>query len=105
MTLNGNGPTRRFDAIILRTLRKAPSERYASVGDLEKDIRHYLVGEPVHARPNTVPYRLLRFAGRHKRSSAPFAIGAIVILALLALNFLLVQRQARPPLATPLAIG
>ena len=45
MTLNGNVTLRGdLDAIITRTLRKEPSERYASVSDLEKDIRHYLAG-------------------------------------------------------------
>ena len=57
-----------LDAIILRAMRKDPAERYASVADLETDMRHYLAGEPVRARPNTLPYRLLRFAGRHKPS-------------------------------------
>ncbi len=78
-----------LDAIVQRAMRKDPAHRYASVGDLETDIRHYLAGEPVRARPNTVPYRLLRFAGRHKPSPRGIFIGAIVVvLGLLASLFL-----------------
>ncbi|MBA3607802.1 MAG: protein kinase [Chthoniobacterales bacterium] len=81
-----------LDAIIQRAMRKDPAQRYASVADLETDIRHYLAGEPVRARPNTVPYRLLRFAGRHKPSPRGIFLGAIVVvLALLSSLFLLRQ--------------
>ena len=94
-----------LDAIISRTLRKEPSERYASVSDLEKDVRHYLAGEPVGARDSTVPYRLQRFVGRHKGSSAVLAIGGLILLILVVLNLRRVERPATSTRATASTSG
>ncbi|MGI8957981.1 MAG: protein kinase domain-containing protein [Chthoniobacterales bacterium] len=81
-----------LDAIITRAMRKDPAQRYASVADLETDIRHYLAGEPVGARPNTVPYRLLRFVGRHTPSSKRVALTALLLIVALAAGFLLFRK-------------
>jgi serine/threonine protein kinase/tetratricopeptide (TPR) repeat protein len=82
-----------LDAIVQRAMRKDPTERYASVADLETDIRHYLAGEPVQARANTLPYRLLRFAGRQKSLAGRLALAALVIaLAVLGI-FALIDRR------------
>ena len=79
-----------LDAIIQRAMRKDPVERYATVADLKRDVRHYLAGEPVRARPNTLPYRLLRFSGRHR--SFLLLAAVLVILALLASLFIARQQ-------------
>lgn len=98
-----------LDAIILRAMRKDPAERYPSVHDLAQDIRHYLAGEPVLARPNTLPYRLLRFAGRHKPSILRVGV-TLLLLAAVGLGAYFMQRQPkavrlprlpRPPAAIP----
>jgi eukaryotic-like serine/threonine-protein kinase len=89
-----------LDAIILRAMRKDPSERYASVGDLEQDIRRYLAGEPVHARRNTLPYRLARFAGRHQPSAGRIALTAATITAAVGVTLFLLNRHPRQVTAT-----
>ncbi|HEX4665603.1 MAG TPA: protein kinase [Chthoniobacterales bacterium] len=92
-----------LDAIVQRAMRKDPAERYASVADLETDIRHYLAGEPVQARPNTLPYRLLRFAGRQKSLAGRLALAALVIaLAVLGI-FALIDRRTEPVAPAPQA--
>jgi serine/threonine protein kinase/Tfp pilus assembly protein PilF len=90
-----------LDAIILRAMRKEPSERYPSVHELAEDIRHYLAGEPVVARPNTLSYRLLRFAGRH--NPGPLRAGITVLLLLLAVGvgLFFMQRHSKPVTAPP----
>ncbi|MEO7723290.1 MAG: protein kinase [Chthoniobacterales bacterium] len=90
----GNALRGDLDAIILCAMRKDPAERYASVADLERDIRHYLAGEPVHARPHTVPYRLLRFAGRHRPSAKGIGLTALT-LALVLLGGLYLYRHSQ----------
>ncbi|MGB8341912.1 MAG: protein kinase [Chthoniobacterales bacterium] len=85
-----------LDAIVLRAMRKNPFERYASVADLEHDVRHYLAGEPVQARSNTLPYRMLRFAGRHKYSFARFLLTVAVIAAIAGLGFLFIHHPSTP---------
>lgn len=55
-----------LDNIILKSLKKEPERRYQSVIDLSDDIRRYLVGLPVSARPDTFRYRASKFIQRNK---------------------------------------
>jgi eukaryotic-like serine/threonine-protein kinase len=55
-----------LDTIVLKTLKKAPQDRYATVNALADDIARYLCGRPVLARPDSVGYRVARFVGRHR---------------------------------------
>jgi len=84
-----------LDAIILRAMRKDPADRYPSVHELAEDIRHYLAGEPVVARGNTLPYRLLRFAGRHKPSILRIGLTLLLLLAAVGLGGYFMQRHPK----------
>ncbi len=81
-----------LDTIVLVALRKEPERRYASVGELARDLDNYLEGRPVAARPDTVWYRTGKFVARHR-----WATGAAAA-ALAALMFftgaLWTQRRA-----------
>ena len=55
-----------LDTIIAKTLRKAPGERYQTVAAFAGDLRHYLRQEPVSARPDSIAYRMGKFARRHR---------------------------------------
>lgn len=57
-----------LDDIVLMAMRKEPTRRYASVGLLVQDIRNYLDGMPVSARPDTWSYRSGKFIRRHRWS-------------------------------------
>jgi serine/threonine-protein kinase len=54
-----------LDAIVLKALSKEPAARYASAWEMVQDIRRYLSGHPVLARPQTAAYRARRFVRRH----------------------------------------
>ena len=54
-----------LDTIVLKALRKEPPRRYASAGEMADDLRRFLEGRPVLARPDTAGYRVRRFARRH----------------------------------------
>lgn len=55
-----------LDSIVLRALRKAPEERYASVGQFSDDLRRYLAGQPVFARQGQRGYAFRKFVSRHR---------------------------------------
>ncbi|MDX1546008.1 MAG: serine/threonine-protein kinase, partial [Rhodothermales bacterium] len=55
-----------LDAIVLKALRKAPEERYASVEALADDLRAFLDGRPVEARRGSAAYRARKFVRRHR---------------------------------------
>jgi len=68
-----------LDTIVLKSVRRDPERRYASPGELADDIERYMEGRPVAARPDTLGYRVRRFASRN-----PAAVG-LAALAVVAL--------------------
>ena len=71
-----------LETIVGKALKKDPAQRYASVGALADDLRRFLDGRPVQARPDTAAYRLRKFVGRHRGG---VAVG-VVLASLLAWN-------------------
>jgi eukaryotic-like serine/threonine-protein kinase len=63
-----------LDRILLKALRKEPHERYRGVGSFAEDLRRYLDGLPVRARPATFSYRAGKFLRRNKSSVAIAAV-------------------------------
>jgi len=55
-----------LDNIVLKSLRKEPERRYASVEQLAEDIRRHLQGLPVSAAPDSFSYRAGKFISRNK---------------------------------------
>src|SRR5512138_1123254 len=55
-----------LDTIVLKALKKAPTERYLSVGAFAQDIANFLESLPVSARSDSRWYRSRRFIVRHK---------------------------------------
>ena len=70
-----------LDNILLKTLAKAPAERYASVDALAADLRAHLGGYPVSARAPTWRYLGARFVARNRLA---VGLAAAVLLTLLA---------------------
>jgi tetratricopeptide (TPR) repeat protein/tRNA A-37 threonylcarbamoyl transferase component Bud32 len=54
-----------LDLIVLKAMQKEPGRRYQSVEQFTEDIRRYLEGLPIIARPDTLSYRTAKFARRH----------------------------------------
>jgi eukaryotic-like serine/threonine-protein kinase len=69
-----------LDTIILKCLQKDPARRYASAQELSEDLRRYLEGRPVLARPDTLGYRAAKFALRHRLAVAAGAVAALSLL-------------------------
>ncbi len=80
-----------LDAIVLKTLRKEPSERYGSAKELLDDVERYLFGQPIKARPASKGYYIQKFIRRNKLVSA---LAAILILIITSSVLLLLHQQA-----------
>ncbi|MEM6702692.1 MAG: serine/threonine-protein kinase [Acidobacteriota bacterium] len=70
-----------LDTIVLKALRKDPHERYSSVESFAADVRRYLEGHPISARPQSWSYVAKRFVGRHRGPVLAGAIAAILVFA------------------------
>jgi serine/threonine-protein kinase len=66
--------------IVGKALNDDPARRYESVGDLADDLRRYLDGRPVFARPDSVGYRARKFIARHAVGVAASALVAIALI-------------------------
>ena len=79
-----------LDNILLMALEKEPASRYPSAERLASDLGRHLQGLPVDARRQSLAYRALKFAGRHRAAVALGLIGAFAMIAFAAT--LIVQR-------------
>jgi serine/threonine protein kinase len=70
-----------LDWITLKALEKDRTRRYATPSELAADLRRYLQGEAVLARPPSLSYRLGKFVRKHR---GPVIAAAAVLLALVA---------------------
>lgn len=52
--------------VVLKALKKSPTERYATMNGFTADLENWLQGNPVTAQPDRLGYRLRKFAGRHR---------------------------------------
>jgi len=71
-----------LDVLILKAMQKDPARRYPTVESLVRDVDHFLAGEPLEARPDSVGYRAGKFLRRHRRAvtTAAVALAALVTL-------------------------
>jgi len=69
-----------LDTVVLKALKKKPSERYATVHALLDDINRVFAGRPVQAQPDSRWYRVKRFAGRNKLAIAASSMILLTVL-------------------------
>jgi tRNA A-37 threonylcarbamoyl transferase component Bud32/tetratricopeptide (TPR) repeat protein len=84
-----------LDAIVLKAMRRDPSERYASVELFDADVAAHLQQRPVRARAGTWRYLAGRFAVRNK---LPLALAATVLVSLVA-GLVVAERERRVAVA------
>jgi non-specific serine/threonine protein kinase/serine/threonine-protein kinase len=79
-----------LDMILMKALRKEPERRYGTVFAFAEDVKRHLVSKPVHAHPDSLRYRLTKFAQRNR---AALAVAAMVLIVI-ALSVAAVVRAA-----------
>jgi WD40 repeat protein len=81
--LNDHVP-RDLETVCLKALAKEPAERYPSAAELAADLRRFLRGEPVRARPVSGWRRSLRWMKRHPATVTLLGLGTLTLLASVA---------------------
>ena len=71
-----------LDVLCLTAIHKDTQRRYRSVDALIRDVDHYLKGEPLDARPDSVRYRAGKFVARNRRAVLAAALGLTAVIAL-----------------------
>jgi serine/threonine protein kinase/tetratricopeptide (TPR) repeat protein len=73
-----------LDVLCRTAMHKDPDRRYATADALIRDIDHYLSGEPLEARKDSVRYRTRKFVRRHRQSVIAAATAVVIGLGLVA---------------------
>ncbi len=84
-----------LDSIVDKALRENPAERYGSVDRLAGDLRRYLAGQPVEARPPTFVYHAGKFLRRHRWAASTAIAFASLLVAFSVSSLLQARATAR----------
>jgi tetratricopeptide (TPR) repeat protein/predicted Ser/Thr protein kinase len=89
---------RDVEVICLRAMERLPAHRYATVDDLADDLRRWLEGEPILARPPGAAFRARRWITRHPTAlvaSAAVMLGATAWVVVAWRGRVRVREEAR----------
>jgi WD40 repeat protein/serine/threonine protein kinase len=86
-----------LDWIVMRSLEKDRTRRYATANELAKDLGHHLANEPIAAGPPGVAYKLRKFIKRNRVSvtAGGLVVAALVVGLLLSMIGFLQARHER----------
>ncbi|HWS26491.1 MAG TPA: serine/threonine-protein kinase [Xanthomonadales bacterium] len=83
-----------LDIIVLRCLAREAQRRYPTVQALADDLRRYLDGRPIQARPDSAWYRGSKFVRRHALGVGAAALGLCVLLGMTVFSLRQAERAA-----------
>jgi serine/threonine protein kinase/tetratricopeptide (TPR) repeat protein len=89
---------RDLNTICLKCLEKEPHRRYRSAAALAEDLRRFLAGEPIKARPVSAAERLAKWARRRPTLASLLAVCFLSLVGVLALTFLWLDESRRAAL-------
>jgi formylglycine-generating enzyme required for sulfatase activity len=86
---------RDLETICLKCLRKQPDKRYASAEELANDLRRFLSGEPVQARPVGRLERAVMWTRRRPALAALLGVTLLALVGLIALSAVALDREQK----------
>jgi serine/threonine protein kinase/tetratricopeptide (TPR) repeat protein len=99
-SLQARGLSPDLDNIVLMAMRKEPERRYQSVVQFGEDVRRYLDGRPVIARPSSLTYSLGKFVMRNRLPVAAASVAGFALVAGLVISLAQTQRAEASQRAT-----
>jgi serine/threonine-protein kinase len=81
-----------LETIVLKCLEKDQDRRYESARELSEDLRRFLAGEPIMARPATIFYKLGKRVRKHP---GIVAVAIVALLAFVALGMVSLRTNLR----------
>ncbi|MGD9690871.1 MAG: tetratricopeptide repeat protein [Phycisphaerales bacterium] len=82
-----------IETILAKALEKSPARRYQSAAELGADLRRYLAGEPIAARPPSATYHLRKLVERHRGISA-LLVALVASTIIFAISMAALYRRA-----------
>ncbi len=79
-------------ALLRKALDRDPERRYATGGELARDIEHFQRGQPLVAMPGSIVYQLRKWVGRHWGA---FSVAGVVLLAMVSVGIVLDKEMRR----------
>jgi WD40 repeat protein len=86
---------RDLETICLKAMAKEPTQRYAATRNLADDLRRWLEGRPIHARPVGPVGRTWRWCRRHPLLALTDAALTLALLAVAAVSIAFAVQQSR----------
>ncbi len=90
-----------LDTICHKAMANDRDQRYESVSQLATDLRYWLRGDPILAKPPSLSYRLRKLASRYRWQSATLlaSLGACVLVAVFGVTLAIRERRYSAKLA------
>mgnify|MGYP002777196001 CR=1 FL=1 len=86
---------RDLDTIVRKALRQEPERRYTGAATLAEDLRRWLAGRAIQARPDTAWYQLSLFMRRHRIGVALGVVGVASLIGLTSFALWQAERAHR----------
>jgi serine/threonine protein kinase/dipeptidyl aminopeptidase/acylaminoacyl peptidase len=96
--LNAHVP-RDMETIVGKAMEKRAADRYASARGLADDLRRYLAGEPIKARPASPLEKIVKWSRRHRTIVSVTALAAVLLSSVVVASFVLINKERVTALA------